>query len=76
MFPGVKLCDIQHTFLLEVEKDFLQKERPSSLWQERQWLCQVEMLMAFVYHLCVIYDFYPSSSCPSRPKYLLWQKSI
>lgn len=26
MFPGVKLCDIQHTFLLEVEKDFLQRD--------------------------------------------------
>lgn len=49
-------------------------ERPFSLWQKRWRLCQVGMLMAFVYHFCVIYDFYPSSSCPSRPKYLLWQK--
>lgn len=31
MFPGVKHCDIQYTFLLEAEKDFLKKERPFSL---------------------------------------------
>lgn len=74
MFPSVKLCDIQHIFLLEVEKDFLLKERPFIQWQEWWWLCQVEMWMAFVYHLHVIYDFYPSSSCPSHPKYFLWQK--
>lgn len=71
MFRGVKLCDIQPTFPLEVEKDFLQQERPFSLWQKQWWLCQVEMLMAFVYPLCVIYCFYPSSSCPSHLKYLL-----